>query len=369
MTPGAVLPLRMWRYVGGIALRNIGLCIGAIAVSIALIDLVEQMAATAQMDGGGFGLALQFVVLRLPALLEQTLIFAVLIGVVLTYVSLSRHAEIIALRAAGYSAWQFVLPAVLVSGLLGVLAVLFFSPGAARLQGTYDSMKSARSMAVQTSADGRDTLIWKTLPLGNGVALVSGRPVAGDEAALRDVTVLVLPNDGRLVRFDAASGRREASDWVLTEARQNSVGGAQQQFARYVLRGSNAASGDAAQELAVEPRTLPVWSLPQAARFAAERGGSAGRYWVRFHRQLALPILLVAVTLVAALLSMGLERAGNRARLIGTAVAAGISIYLAAEIASGLATAGIAPAWLAAWAPPVLGLLLGLAVFSLREDG
>ncbi|MCU0883032.1 MAG: LPS export ABC transporter permease LptG, partial [Hyphomonadaceae bacterium] len=70
-----------------------------------------------------------------------------------------------------------------------------------------------------------------------------------------------------------------------------------------------------------------------------------------------------------ALLSMGLERAGNRARLIGTAVAAGISIYLAAEVASGLATAGIAPAWSAAWAPPLLGLLLGLAVFSLREDG
>jgi lipopolysaccharide export system permease protein len=156
---------------------------------------------------------------------------------------------------------------------------------------------------------------------------------------------------------------------VLTEARQNTVGGAQQQFASYVLRGASTTSSDTVEALAGEPKTLPVWSLPQAARLAGERGGSVERYWVRFHRQLALPVLLVAVTLVAALLSMGLERAGNRAKLIATAIGSGVAIYLAAEVASGSATAGIAPAWSAAWAPPVLGLLLGLAVFSIREDG
>jgi lipopolysaccharide export system permease protein len=365
-SPG--LPWRMWTYIGGKALGNILVCLLAMAVSIALIDMVEQVRAASELDGGGFWLGVRFVLLRLPGLLEQTLVFAVLIGIVLTFVGLSRHAEIIAFRAAGYSAWQFVLPAAAVAAMIGVFVIVLLGPVGASLGQRYEIEKNSRSMAVQAMQDGQTALVWKTLPLGDGVALLSGIPDPADPSVLIRPTALILPNRGPILRIDANKAIKVDESWSFSEAKINSVGAVQRQFASYTIDGVQASSDSLDSELVREPKALPVWALPHAARTAGLRGGSVDRYWVRFHRQLSLPFLLVAVTLVAALLSLGLERAGNRAKLMASALSAGISIYLAAEVAGGLAAAGMAPAWSAAWAPPMLGLLLGLATLSIRED-
>ena len=90
---------------------------------------------------------------------------------------------------------------------------------------------------------------------------------------------------------------------------------------------------------------------------------------MRFHRLLALPLTFVAMAVIAGLLSIGVERFGGRARMIATAVAAGLAVYLLTDVAGAVASAGLADAWAAAWCPPVLTLFVALAAVSYKEDG
>ncbi len=49
--------------------------------------------------------------MKAPAVLLVLLPFVFLFGVLAAYVSLNRRSELIAMRAAGISAWRFILPA------------------------------------------------------------------------------------------------------------------------------------------------------------------------------------------------------------------------------------------------------------------
>ena len=62
--------------------------------------------------------------LKLPDLGLTLLPFAVLLGGVFSFVRLSRSQELLAIRAAGVSAWNLLAPALTVAVLLGILCVI-----------------------------------------------------------------------------------------------------------------------------------------------------------------------------------------------------------------------------------------------------
>ena len=72
-------------------------------------------------------------VLQLPDLGQKMMPFAILLGGVFTFVRLSRSQELVAARAAGISAWDFLLPPLAVAVLIGVVAVTMFTPVSARM--------------------------------------------------------------------------------------------------------------------------------------------------------------------------------------------------------------------------------------------
>ena len=66
--------------------------------------------------------------LRVPSILEQTLPFAVLFGAMGAFLALSRRLELVVARASGVSAWQFLTPAILIAGVLGIGAATVSTP-------------------------------------------------------------------------------------------------------------------------------------------------------------------------------------------------------------------------------------------------
>ena len=72
--------------------------------------------------------AIGMAVLQLPELGQKMLPFAILLGGVFTFVRLSRSRELVATRAAGVSAWDFLLPPLTVAVFIGVFAVTLFTP-------------------------------------------------------------------------------------------------------------------------------------------------------------------------------------------------------------------------------------------------
>ena len=101
------------------------------AVLIFMIDIVELL-----RQAGKFGRVPSFQIgwmalLRLPAYTEILLPFCVLVGAIGALLMLNRKSELAVMRAAGMSAWQFMLPGFIVSVLVGIFAVTVYNPIAA----------------------------------------------------------------------------------------------------------------------------------------------------------------------------------------------------------------------------------------------
>ncbi len=124
-------------------------------VLIFFVDFIEMLRRAGNFSGDVPGFLLAWMtILRLPSFSELILPFAVLIGTIAIFLMLSRSSELVVLRAAGISVWQFTLPAMIVAFLLGVIFVLVYNPIAAVARGEAERLYA--------SAFGKDESLLKT---------------------------------------------------------------------------------------------------------------------------------------------------------------------------------------------------------------
>src|ERR1700687_1994043 len=110
----------------------VGSLIGVIALA-AMIDYVELMRRGADWPNATALILAKISIYRVPQLTERIMPFSVLVGAMSCYLALSRRLELVVARAAGVSAWQFVMPAVLVAVAFGTIATTVYNPVSATL--------------------------------------------------------------------------------------------------------------------------------------------------------------------------------------------------------------------------------------------
>jgi len=71
---------------------------------------------------------------------QEVLPFGILFGTMLAFWRLTRSNELVVARAAGVSVWQFLMPAVLVALLVGVVAVTVFNPIASSMEARFEKL-------------------------------------------------------------------------------------------------------------------------------------------------------------------------------------------------------------------------------------
>jgi lipopolysaccharide export system permease protein len=84
---------------------------------------------------------------------------------------------------------------------------------------------------------------------------------------------------------------------------------------------------------------------------------------------MARPLLLIAMVLVAASVSLRFFRFGGVTKLVIAGVAAGFVLYVATQLSEELGSSGIVNPVVAAWLPAALGTMLGALALLHQEDG
>ena len=347
---------------------------------VALFDFIELLRRAATRPDVGFDVPATVAALRLPFVALQILPFAILLGGIIAFWRLTRSSELIVARAAGVSAWGFLAGPLLVAVTLGTAATAGLSPVSSMMLARAERME----FTLLRSGGGLTTLAGGRLWLrqsdreidAQGVAIISGRPVARpteprrptSRFELHGVTVWRLSDADRpLARIEAPRATLEPGRWVLEEA---VVFGADRQAAapaRLIL--PTELTPSRIEDSFASPETLDVWSLPGFIAVLEEAGFSAVRHRIQFHSLLALPLLSLAMALLAAGFSMRHTRRGGVAQTIAAGVAAGFALFVVDRIAAEFGEAGSLPVILAAWAPAISGLLLALALLLHLEDG
>ncbi|MBU2116253.1 MAG: LptF/LptG family permease, partial [Alphaproteobacteria bacterium] len=149
---------RIERYVLTQQARSLLVALGVISALIMLIDFVEiSRGVGSDVDLSGARI-LGLMLLKSPAVILQLTPFVFLFGTLGAYVALNRRSELIAMRAAGVSAWRFVLPAALMALACGTVIVAALSPLASYGDGVFQRERTR--LSGQAAGIGAPEAVW-----------------------------------------------------------------------------------------------------------------------------------------------------------------------------------------------------------------
>jgi lipopolysaccharide export system permease protein len=355
-TLGRYISLRFAQTIGAAFITVFGL--------IYLIDLVELIRRAGDGASVGTGVLARLAFLRTPIIAEQVLPFAVLFGSLIAFLTLSRRLELVIARASGVSVWQFGFPALLVATLVGLVAMALYNPIAVSMKQRAAELEGRIFVRSATAPQNRFV---RQLSI-DGSSIIRAAWGAGDGSNLFNVTVFVFDRVGLFQeRVEADSARLMRGFWQLENARIITVGIEPQRSDRYLL--ATNLTRDEVRQAFGSTENVTFWRLPATIRQLELAGLDATRYRLRWQGLMAKPLLLAAMVIVAASVSLRFFRFGGVAKLVLGGVLAGVLLYIASQIAEDLGVAGVLSAPVAAWLPATVGALLGVLVLLHQEDG
>jgi lipopolysaccharide export system permease protein len=332
-----------------------------------LIDFTELSSRTSAFKNFTVQIALAISILRVPMIVQQVIPFICLFGAMATLVSLNRKYELVIARAAGISAWQFLLPVCLGALTIGFLTIFLLNPiaahGLARAENIEAFLRDGDSAAptafdvpwIRQKTEGTDTIIGAKMVLNQGLELA-------------DASFFVFDAEGNIIeRKDARRAFLRDGFWELREVKRLRDGKQIETVAEDRVP-TNLTPAFVLERLA-QPETVPIFDLPSKIEVARSFGLKATAFSVQFHSLVALPMLLVAMTLIAATVSMRFARLGQSITMILGGALAGFLLYVVSVLVRAFGVAGFVPPYVAAWLPVVVALFFGVTFLLYKEDG
>jgi lipopolysaccharide export system permease protein len=356
------------RYFGTRFLMSvIGSFVGVVALA-AMIDYVELMRRGADWPSATPLLLAKISLLRVPQLCERIMPFAVLVGAMSCYLSLSRRLELVIARSAGISAWQFVAPAIIVALLFGTIATTIYNPISASLHERSKRLEAEMlgelPSALQESVNG----FWVRQKSNDGAAIINAKSSRGQGAALGGVTVFTFDGAGHFEqRIEAKSATLEHGYWQLEEVRISESGSPPVVEDTYRLPTN--LTIEQVRESFATPETVPFWQLPSYIEKADRAGLGAAGYRLQYQELISRPFLLVAMVLLAAAVSLRFFRFGGVQKMVLSGVTAGFLLFVLSKITEDMSKAELISPVAAAWIPVCVGGLTGLVALLYQEDG
>jgi len=353
------------------------LVISAVLMSLVmLIDLSEQMRRFEAQDLS-LSQLLGLTLLNAPGTLSEFLPLIMILTTIVLFVGMARSSELVVTRAIGRSGIRALVPPVVVSLIIGGLAVGILNPMVAATANRYKELAESyrqpgAAAAVSLTGEG----LWLRQGGQNGQSVIHAANYRGnaDELFLYDVSILTYAPDGGPVRRTIAEeASLDGEDWVLHDAKvwQLAVGVNPEQGARRYdqLRLPTTLTNERIRDTIGFAEGISIYDLPQTIAALTEAGFSTTRFRVWLQVELARPLFLVAMVLVGAAFTMRHARLGGTGVAVLTAVMLGFSLYFIHNFARILGENGQIPVLLAAWAPPVASILLTMGLLLHAEDG
>jgi lipopolysaccharide export system permease protein len=338
------------------------------AILIFMIDFVELLRQAGKGKTVGAGTLVWLALLRLPAYTEILLAFAVLVGTIGALLMLSRKSELAVMRSAGMSVWQFLRPGLVVALLFGVFAVAVYNPLAAAAR--------AESERLFSIAFGKEANLLRTQSLGSwlrqdgpdGASVLNAESYSDKGLTLGGLTVVQYDKAGRFVeRIDAVRGELRDGFWELKSVWVTRAGEEPEQHAVYML--STALTQERVQNALGTVISLSIWELPALIELAEKAGLSADKYRIQQELLLSRPLLLAAMVLLGATVSLRSFRSGRIQTMVVTGMLGGFGFFLMAEVSRQIGVAGLVSPKVAVWVPVFVVALVSTTVLLHQEDG
>jgi lipopolysaccharide export system permease protein len=337
---------------------------------IFVFDVVELLRRAAGKPGIGMRLIFEMAALKFPHAMQLTFPFAVLFGSMVTFWRMTRSHELVVTRSAGVSAWQFLMPVIAVTLLIGLFRIGVINPFSAVMLSRYERLDTEilKTGGSALTLSGGGVWLRQGGDAGQVVLRATGISVIGSRVELKPVIAFLYQGADRFAgRIDAKSALLGAGYWDLRDAWLHRPGAAPTFAAAYRL--PTELTLERIQDSFAPPETMSFWDLPQFIDSLSAAGFSALRHRLHLHSLLAAPFLMIAMVLLAATFTLRHVRHGGTPGIIGLGVLTGFLVYFFSDVSLALGLSSGIPVMLAAWTPSGVAGLIGIALLLHLEDG
>ena len=337
------------------------------------VDTIEQLRRFSDADIGLAGAA-RLALLNVPETLYRILPLIMIMGAIANFLGLARSSELVVARAAGRSGLRFLMAPLTVALLLGLLIVALFNPLVAATAKRYDAERMALNQGGDSVLSVSDSGLWLRQGGAEGQTVVQAARSGPDGTELFGATFLTFGPQGLPVsRIEAERARLAPGGWELTGVKSWNLADPNPELTAKSKAGPVTLASDLTPEGIRDsfgsPATIAFWELPSYIASLERAGFSSLAHRLWFQMELAQPLLMVAMVLVAAGFTMRHVRFGGTGRMVLYAMLAGFGIFFLRNFAQAMGDTGQIPVSLAAWSPPAIAMLTSLGLLLHLEDG
>ena len=332
-----------------------------------LIDFTEFSSRTSELPKFTVAGAFYVSLLHIPMIMQQVVPFIALFSGMTTLVSLNRRYELVIARASGVSAWQFLTPAALGALLFGAITVLALNPLAAA---GFEKAKEieAEWRSKQSNATLASKVPWLRQRVGEDETVIGAKAVLQGGLVLRDAVFVSIGTDNSItMRQDARQATLKDGFWLLQDVKVTRPGAKPEEFKQQQVKTNLRA--EIVQDRLAEPDAVPFYNLPEKIAVTRAFGYPAYPLRMQFQSLIAMPALLVAMTLIAATVSLKFVRFGQSGVMIVGGIAAGFLLYVISILVKAFGSTGYVSPVIAAWSPVLIAGFIGVSFLLHKEDG
>lgn len=362
------LSLTLSGYIARRFLAGFFLILCGLISIIFLIEIVELFRRSAGRAEIGLTLVLELAFLKLPQAVQKILPFACLFGGMYAFWRLTRSSELIVARASGISIWQILIPAILSASVLGALAITILNPLGAAMLLRYEKLETSLFKGQSALLAVSDSGVWLRQADSGGQSVIHALGMAPAADSLTGVTVYLFDPEGRFLnRLDAREATLIPGEWWLEDVRIATPDQPSRRIQAYSL--ATDWTPQRIRDSFSPPETMSFWQLPAFIALLDNAGFAATRHRMHWYGLLAVPLIMAAMVLIAASFSMRMSRSGGVARLIVSGVAFSFLMFFFSDLVFALGLASSIPPALAAGAPALVTILVGLSLLLYSEEG
>ncbi|MCC5967119.1 MAG: LPS export ABC transporter permease LptG [Natronohydrobacter sp.] len=337
-----------------------------------LLDMVEQLRRLAAQSPG-FGQILRLSALNLPEGFYEIAPLVLMLASMWVGLSWSRSSEFVVIRATGRSVPRLmIVPALVVlvaaSGFVAVMNPMV--AGASREYARV--LAQVRGTSASVAALSEEGL-WLRQADAGGQTVIHALRAEETGTILHDVTFLVFHStEGVTTRLRAARADLRPGLWALSEVKlwELSDPNPEQSAQRHAtLALATDLTPEQIRDSFAQVRAIPLAQLPGFIATLERAGFSALEHRMRLNMELALPVLLMGMMLLALSLSIHHMRAGGAGIRALVTILAGFSLFFLRNFAQVLGESGQIPVVLAAWGLPVSTVLFAIGIMLNLEEG
>lgn len=359
-------------------------------VLIVMVDAVELLRQSTSLNIPT-RIVFEMVMLKLPLLLQTIMPFVILISAVLSYNSLSKKSELVVIRAAGVSVWEFLLPSIITAFLIGVLVVTTINPVSAtmynlhgKLNKKYFEQKDLSTLQISESGlwikqqqefskleipdeNFEAEFLSKMIDKKYEIIIHATKIIGKENIKIENVSAYAFTPEGTFFfRIDASEADLQKGFWHIN--RPNIYLNNNKNIEVETLKIPTTVEFGDIQNSFAAPETISFWNLPKFIKKLSNSGFSYFAHLLHWHKTLSSPLFYAAMVMIGAIFCLKSARQAKTGVSVTLSLVIGFIIYFVSNLIFSLGLSGTLPVFVAAWSPIIITLMIGFVLVLHFED-